>query len=272
MPPHLLVIGCVSLDTLHFAGQTANDVPGGAGLYTALAAQKAGAEVTLLAPRPDPMPEALRPVAERLRWLGPSIPLAELPHLEVEHHGQGRATLHKLCWGAEAQLNPAALPQDLTAFGAIHIAALSSTQRQLDFLAAGRAQSQALLSAGTYSKPAYEETALVQQLQREADIFFLNKNEAAGVYGPALKFTPQPKPLVFITLGKGGASIVEPMKHTHVFGELARVLDPTGAGDTFCGTVLTHLLGGATPLAAAEAGVQQSARMIEAVGPTRLLA
>lgn len=74
MTPRILVIGCASLDTLHIGGRTYHTI-GGAGLYTALAAHYAGAQAVLLGPKPDPIPPVLQPVAQRLTWLGPEVPL-----------------------------------------------------------------------------------------------------------------------------------------------------------------------------------------------------
>ena len=71
--PRLLVVGGASRDVLHFSGQTASSA-GGAGLYTALAAARAGARVTMYAPRPDPMPEELAPALAVLEWVGPTVP------------------------------------------------------------------------------------------------------------------------------------------------------------------------------------------------------
>ena len=59
-----LVVGGASLDILHLPGQTVN-AAGGAALYTAAAAWHAGVAVTLLAPRPEPVPEFLQPAAAR---------------------------------------------------------------------------------------------------------------------------------------------------------------------------------------------------------------
>ncbi|HEX7589209.1 MAG TPA: hypothetical protein VF478_12905, partial [Anaerolineae bacterium] len=88
----LLVIGGASLDLLRFAGRAERSI-GGAGLYTSLAAQRAGARVTMLAPRPSPMPPELAPIAERINWIGPVIAPAELPSFEIAHYGNGKAEL-----------------------------------------------------------------------------------------------------------------------------------------------------------------------------------
>ena len=114
MTPEIGVIGTASLDVLHLGEKTVSTV-GGAGLYTALAAAKAGAAVVFCAPRPAPMPAALRPVAARVSWNGPVIAPDALPRLEIAHHGEGRATLLAASWGAEPQLTPVAPPRSTPA-------------------------------------------------------------------------------------------------------------------------------------------------------------
>src|SRR5690349_11161335 len=96
-----LVIGCASFDRLHIAGQTYNTI-GGAGLYTALAAARSGTATTLLAPKPFPLPVVFTDTIQRINWIGPTTPPENLPQLEIEHHGGGRATLLNAAWGAEA--------------------------------------------------------------------------------------------------------------------------------------------------------------------------
>ena len=134
----LLVVGGVSLDVLHLPDGRTVEAPGGAGLYTALGAAQAGARVMLCAPRPEPMPDVLRPAAERLDWRGPRISAAGLMRLEIAHHGGGRATLVAAHWGALAHFTPADLPADLPAGAITHIAALGSALRQLEFARAVR--------------------------------------------------------------------------------------------------------------------------------------
>ena len=61
----LLVIGGASIDVLHLEDRTVESA-GGAGMYTAMAARRCGAQVGLFGPRPDPCPEWLEPVADHL--------------------------------------------------------------------------------------------------------------------------------------------------------------------------------------------------------------
>jgi hypothetical protein len=120
----LLVIGGASLDVYHLANGETVYSPGGAGLYTALAAARSGARSGMFAPRPDPIPEALRPADERIEWIGPSVPPDQLPSFEIAHYGGGRAALLNASWGGEMLITPENFPSDQLNARIIHIAAL----------------------------------------------------------------------------------------------------------------------------------------------------
>ncbi|MFC1656751.1 carbohydrate kinase family protein [Patescibacteria group bacterium] len=266
----LLVIGTVSIDTLHFAGKTAI-VPGGAGLYTALAAAKAGANVTLFAPLPNPIPEVLNPISKSIKWIGPIISTEELPRLEIAHYGHGIAKLLNASWAGTSKLTTANIPLDISKFNYIHIAALETAQRQLDFLWTCRKFPNTKISVGTYAKIVYGEKTSVQKLFDEADFFFMNENEAKGLFGSTDNLLIDTKKLLFVTRGKEGALIIQNHSIIRIPGILVTELDPTGAGDTFCGATLAKLIYSLSPTDAANFGVQLAAQMIEAVGPTFLL-
>ena len=133
IPQDLLVIGGASLDVYHLAnGQTVHS-PGGAGLYTALAAACSGAQTGMFAPHPDPMPAPLQAAAERIAWLGPIVPPDQLPSFEIAHYGGGRAALLNATWGGEMLLTPENFPHDQITASIVHIAALRTAERQLNF-------------------------------------------------------------------------------------------------------------------------------------------
>lgn len=264
----ILIIGTASQDTLHLPSGIINTI-GGAGLYTALAAANAGAETTLFAPRPDPLPDAFAAAAARLTWIGPSVRTEDLPRLEIAQHGGGRATLLGAAWGAEAQLLPGQLPSDLSGFDWMHIAALSTAERMQAFADVCRARGAGHISAGTYFRLVQSAPDAVRALADSCDAFFANENEAAGLFG-AIDSLPR-RGLRFVTLGARGAWVLEPGARNEVRSPHAHELDPTGAGDTFCGTVLASLAAGAPPRDAAIAGCVAAARMIEKPGPARLL-
>jgi sugar/nucleoside kinase (ribokinase family) len=274
MTPDVWVIGTASLDVLHLGDNTVSTV-GGAGLYTALAAARAGATVGFCAPRPAPMPAALQPVEARVSWHGPVIAPELLPRLEIAHHGEGRATLLGASWGAESQLTPALLPEALQHAALVHIAALSTARRQLDFVQAiadrRGARQQPRISVGTYARLVYGETAHVRALLDLADVFFMNENEATGLFGSMAQACTGADALLFVTLGAQGALVIAGQESTHIPGQRVSEVDPTGAGDTFCGATLAGLARGASPLTAARRAVVLAARTVSAIGPAALL-
>ncbi|PJF47280.1 MAG: carbohydrate kinase family protein [Chloroflexi bacterium] len=271
----ILVVGCVSLDTLHIGGRTYHTI-GGAGLYTALAARCAGVPVTLLGPRPTPLPALLAPVAERLDWIGPEVPPDALPHLEIAHHGEGRATLVGASWGAESQLTTGHLPDDLSRYAFVHIAALSSAHKMLDFLHVCRERGAQRISAGTYYRIVQNEPATVRAIFEQADLFFMNENEAIGLWGSLrvagrVSMRTRAGALLFITFDRRGAIVIAGDQATPLPADPANELDPTGAGDTFCGATLAGLARGKDPVTAASHATVLAARKIEQVGPAFLL-
>jgi sugar/nucleoside kinase (ribokinase family) len=265
----ILVIGGASSDILHCAGQTVAST-GGAGMYTAMAAQRSGVQAALFAPRPSPLPEMLQAVAARLAsWLGPLVTPAELPHFEIAHHG-GETTYLQASFGAELDLAPGSLPPDLSMYDCIHIIPLGDAQRQLSFLQACRQRGAKRISAGTYLDGVREEPEAVRAVMDQADVFFLNENEAIAMFGSVEAARTRPGKFLFVTLGERGASVIQGSFATAIPGVPSATLDPTGAGDTFCGATLAHLMQGEHPVMAARAAMPLAAEMTEHIGPTAL--
>jgi len=269
--PRILVVGTASLDVLHLPSGIVHTI-GGAGMYTALAARCAGADVTLCAPRPQPMPDAFDAAAARLHWIGPRCTADELPRLAIAHHGGGKATLLDAAWGAEAMLSPEHLPHDLSAFDAVHVAALSSASRMLAFVDACRERNARFLSAGTYFRLVQHAPDVVREIMAACNAFFMNDNEARGLFGDVAAARAESGALLFVTCGADGARACDADGCSSVPAPATVELDPTGAGDTFCGTALVALARRANAADAARAGCRAASDMIEAAGPQRLLA
>lgn len=275
----LLVIGGASLDVLHLPDGQSVKSPGGAGLYTALAAAKTGARVSMFAPRPEPVPAELQPALYRIDWVGPSVPPDQLPRFEIAHHGGGRATLVDAFWGSEMLITPEALTPDYLTAPLVHIAALRTAERQLNFAKALAPSPTHLrfsgagvrISAGTYGKICTSEPDTVRAIMALADYFFMNENEATLIFGSLDRVQARAGQFLFVTLSANGALIFQGDHVTHVAGVPANEVDPTGAGDTFCGATLAGLARGQHPIMAARAAIALAADMIGGVGPTRLL-
>jgi sugar/nucleoside kinase (ribokinase family) len=223
------------------------------------------------------MPASLLPVAERLQWIGPKIGPDDLPRLKIEHHGGGKATLLDASWGAEPRLTPDLMPDSITDAQIVHIAALSSAERQLRFLRElkqrrGDSSRKQLISVGTYAQLVYGDTDRVRHLFEQADVFFMNENEATGLFGSVSQARTRAGAVLFVTLDAEGALVIDGEQVTHMPGHPVPELDPTGAGDTFCGAALAGLVNGQSPQEAAREAVKLAAQTVSAVGPAALLA
>ena len=266
---HLLVIGGASSDILHFTGQTAASA-GGAGMYTAMAAQRCGVQVSMFGPRPDPCPERLQPVAGHLtEWLGPAFSPEQLPQFEISYE-QGKTEYLKKSLGAELLLSPTELPEDLSQYDLIHVTPLGDAINQLAFVQACRQRGAKKISAGTGLFNVEEQPQAVGAVVEESDYFFMNNLEAEAVFGSLESTKTEPGKVLFVTLGEEGALVIQGDFVTELPVVPCKVLDPTGAGDTFCGATNAQLIKGNHPVMAARSATALAAQMIEHPGPTAL--
>lgn len=267
--PKLLVVGSASLDILIIEGQPVASA-GGAGMYTAMAAKRAGAEVSMYGLLPDPLPEVLRPMQTRLsQWMGPVVAPDQLPSFTIDHMGD-KAKYLDFHIGAESAMDPNDLPLDLSSFDGIHVIPLGDSDLQRRFLIACRERGARFLSAGTFLGDIHEKPQAVRQVMEIADTFFMNEEEAVCIFRSLENAFSQPGKLLFITLGREGALVLQGHHRTLAPAFPANYVDPTGAGDTFCGAVLAGLLDGTHPVMAAYTAALLAAREIEALGPQAL--
>jgi len=266
----LLVIGGASFDVLHLEDRTVESV-GGAGMYTAMAASRCGAQVSMLSPRPDALPERLKPIAEHLvEWLGPVIAPAQMLQFEISYRG-GKTKYLKASLDAEKTLSPTTLPADLSKFDLVHVTPLGDASKQLSFIQACQQRGVKRISAGTWPGGAVEQLQVVHTVIEHSDYFFMNYVEAKALFGSLESVTTEPGKVLFVTLGAQGACIIQGDTSTLIPAVSATVLDPTGAGDTFCGATLAYLLQKKHPIMAARQATALAAEMIAQVGPTALL-
>ena len=266
--PRLLVVGGASLDHIHVRGEPV-PTPGGAGLYTALAAARAGVQVTMLAPVPDPMPQELAAAQRVLHWVGPVVPIDGLPRFEIAYDDTGAITLFREHLGAEPDMTPALLDliDDMPATAYCVPFMDAALQRQ--FVDALRERG-CLTVGSTYGKAAQMETDLVRATLAATDLSFCNAAEQQLLFGDDAGAAPEPGRLRFVTRGAAGVSVYQGDHRTDLPGHRVRMVDPTGAGDTFCGTTVARLLLGDHPVEAARRGNSAAAEMVTAVGPAAL--
>ena len=116
-----------------------------------------------------------------------------------------------------------------------------------------------------------EQTQVVRTVMELTDYFFMNNLEAKTVFGSLESANTEPGKVLYITLGAQGACIIQGDTSTLIPAVSATELDPTGAGDTFCGATLAYLLQKKHPVMAARQAVTLAAEMIAQVGPSALL-
>ena len=128
-----------------------------------------------------------------------------------------------------------------------------------------------MISAGTYSYVVKHEPETVLKLMTEADIFFMNENEANGLFGSIGNLVTDPGKLVCVTLGRNGVIVLTDDVSEEIRARPLEELDPTGAGDTFCGATLAGLSRGVFPQAAVTPAIDMAGLVVTALGPQALL-
>ena len=266
--PRLLVVGSPSLDLLHFGGRSVRSA-GGAGLYTALAAQRAGAEVTVVAPRPDPMPAELEPADRRLDWRGPPVPPSALPHFEIEYFPDGRTVYRRAVRGSEGDIRYGDIP-DARPGAFAYVVPLLDPELQLGF-ARRLAEAGVRVGCGTYAPGIRAHREVVTRVVEASHYFFCNEEEAGLLFGSLDRVAVPPGRAVFVTRGPRGARVVLGDHAIDVPAPEVEEVDPTGAGDTFCGTALARLAAGDHPAIAARVAAACAAQAVTGIGPAPLL-
>jgi ribokinase len=267
---HILVIDTPSIDVLHLEDRTVTSV-GGAGMYTAMAARRCGVQVTMFGPVPDPIPEQLQPVSRHLtEWLGPTISPEDILRFEISYRG-GKTEYIYASLDAILTFSPDTLPPDLSKYDAIHLPPFGDAEQQMTFVRACKQRGAKKISGGTGLFIVEEKPQVVLDVIGLVDYFFMNNQEVVSVFGSLESARTKPGKVLYVTQGAQGASIIQGDTHSFIPAVSTTVLDPTGAGDTFCGATLAYLIQEVHPILAARRAVALSAEMITQVGPTALL-
>ena len=267
----LLVIGGASIDYLHLASGSVHTI-GGAGLYTALAAHRCGSSVALLAPRPEPCPANLQPLADRLTaWYGPIVAPTDLPHFEISYL-EGCTEYRRSTFGAVPQLTPDLLPANLRRTPLIYATPLGDPLRQLAFLKECRRRDARQLAAGANFAFTQQQADTIRQVIATVDYFFLNQREAISLFGELDSVCTDIGKVIFVTLGAKGVIVVQGEHATFVPTTAVSEIDPTGAGDSFCGATLAGLIQKQHPIMAARQALPLVSEIVGQVGPAALLA
>lgn len=260
----ILVVGGVAIDTIVRNGKRC-EVAGGAGVYTSLAAAACGAEVSLLALRPEPLPLVLVPFGGRLSsWQGPPIPARELSHFEIGLDADV-PSFRIVNMGPEERLTVDMLPDDIQRYDCVHVTPVSGAARQLEFVRALQRQGAKEISAGTFIHEVKNHPEKMLEVIRLVDYFFMNEHEAITLFDSLERTHMHAGGILFVTLGGEGVIIVQGEQQARLSTVPIEAVDPTGAGDVFCGSVLAQMAAGFSIQQAAREGMKLAADKVQRI-------
>lgn len=266
----LLVIGSPSLDKIHIKGKVYHSV-GGAGMYVAMAAHRAGASVSLFGPRPAQIPDILQTFAGNLEaWMGPTIPLEHMPRFVIQQVGD-KATYLSSALGAESYLDFSSLPSDLSDFGAVHITAMGDSEVQNAYFDCCRERGAQIISMGTWLESIKTRPVLTRELVNQARYCFMNEEEAIALFGSLGEVSGAAHQVLYITRAEKGAMAVLGQYQAHIPARQVPLKDPTGAGESFCGATLANILQGVHPVMAGMRGAVLAAEKVADMGALALM-
>jgi sugar/nucleoside kinase (ribokinase family) len=282
----IYTIGNLTIDDIVFwpDGQNWMGQPGGDALFSAMGARMWSESVGVLARQGCDYPA--RFVESITAWgLLPVLQPVETPTLHdwalYEANG-ARQFINHLNSGSneQATLTPEEIPYQHLRGRAYHIAPAPTQQqtalaRRLRAINPGENRAgKPLISLDPHENWIINQREEVYQLVALVDFFLPSEGEACKLYGKndperaVREFGRYGPRAVVIKLGREG-SLVYDVVHdrlAHVPCYPANTLDPTGAGDAYCGGFLAGYLASADPIQAALYGTVSASYVVEAVG------
>jgi len=227
--------------------------------------------VSMFGPRMEPESKLLKPVSSKLiEWIGPVVSPGDFPTFDISYETGETKYLNKNL-DAESSLSTSELPSDLSIYDMVHVVPLSDAVKQLEFIHACKKRGVKKISAGTGLFIVKNQLEDVKAVMEQSDLFFMNRIEAETIFGSIKNITTDTKKIIFITDASKGVLIIQGQRHSHINSYLSNELDPTGAGDTFCGATLSDIVKNNHPVFSAQKGAFLASKMIENIGPDYLL-
>lgn len=235
----------------------------GGALNTATVAAALGLKVTLCIPMGRGIvDQAVELLAQRLGITLLPIAARDNPAISLVF-----SDAHDRAFVSTAELDALATVERLPASAWVHVPGLEEADRLQRPLAQARRDGARISVSGSWSVPQLER--LAARSGREWDLLVLNEKEARAACG---EVTTAPGQLagaahsVVVTRGPEGAFGMLDGVALRVPAAPVQVVDPTGAGDAFCGGLIAALLGGAAPEAALQHGSSAAARILKQTG------
>jgi ribokinase len=266
--PDVVFVGSPSLDRIRISGAT-HDSVGGAGFMSALAARLSGATVGLVARVPPVLPVAIAPAFAPggLDPGGLRVGEGELPSFHISYDAAQHAVYDLEELGVEIGTRAGDVPPRWLSTRWIHVSPIGGGAReQLRFVRGLRNRGYTgSISLGTYVLSVRHERDVLEAAIREASLIFLNREEFEMLFGNV----PDPPLDVAMTMGSEGVRTWDGRTWAHFPATATTVVDPTGAGDAFCGGYLGSMVtGGTDPVSR---GLTAAATVLSGVGARPLI-
>jgi ribokinase len=279
--PPLLCIGNITVDESVQADGSRREALGGDAIFAVLAARHVGGDATWLAPMGDDLPAAM---LERLRHahLDPDqLPRRNLPTVRnVVTYDAGGGRSWDLITGAEhfdrMSVYPSDVPDEYLGCAGILVLAMS-LRSQLALTPWLRAHSAATIYLDLEEDGVAGHETEILDLLASCDVFLPSEVEARALTGTddladaARRFAALGPSCVVIKRAERGCLVLDRGRVTEVPTRAVAPVDPTGAGDAFCGAfAATHLRAG-DPVAAARVAATAAQFAISDYGVEALL-
>ncbi|MEV4603272.1 carbohydrate kinase family protein [Amycolatopsis sp. NPDC049253] len=273
----LVCVGNLTIDESAQPDGTRTEALGGDAVFATLAARLAGGDAEWLAPIGADLPAAL---SARLAAAGLSLdqPRRDLPTVRntIHYAADGSRSwdlVHGEAHFDRMSVHPADVPGHVLAARGILVLAMS-LRAQLSLVPWLRAHSTAKLYLDLQEDYLAGHETELRALAAECDVFLPSEVEAthlAGTTDPIAAARSFDCPVVVVKLAERGCVVLEHGVVTEVAAEPAEAVDPTGAGDSFCGAFAAVHLATGDAVAAARAAVRVAALAVRGPGVTPLL-
>ena len=279
-----MVVGNLTIDDVVRAdGSTHMATLGGNSVHTATAVVVAGASAALVARRGEDFP------AEALRLLTAGgvdvsavvdIPGPTVRNWVVYEADGRRRWLYRTPPERSAQVAPEPVDLDpslLARATVVHVAAMPLANAEAVVTHLRTYAPHALITLDTHESWAAAVAPRILALARQVDLFVPSVEELTeltGASGPVdglAALAEEGVPTAVVKAGAAGAYVREAdgtVRHVHALA--TTVVDPTGAGDAFCGGLAAGLARGLAPVAAVALGAAVAGTAIASTGSLRL--
>jgi sugar/nucleoside kinase (ribokinase family) len=282
MQTRLMCIGNITVDESVQPDGTGREALGGDAIFAVLAARRVGIDADWLAPIGTDLPTDL---LDRLRAAGldPEVlPRRELPTVRnvITYDSSGGRRWH-LINGPEhfdqMSVYPSDVPADCLASDGMLVLAMS-VRSQLALTPWLRRNSSAAIYLDLEEDGIAGNEAALLALIGSCDVFLPSEIEATQLAGTddleaaARRFAELGPSCVVIKRAERGCFVFENDVPTEVPTLAVRPVDPTGAGDAFCGAFAAAHLASGDAVAAAQIAAQVATFAISSYGVDALLA